>query len=169
MIAELRRLAMKIARLEQRMDGMIRLARVTTVDPSKGTVEAEIGPGHVGPAVPYAQQAGGLAVHTPPTVGQMMILMSPSGDPRSAVAVPGPFGGAVTRPGETGEENVITFGDVKVVLAGDGLTATVGGMTLTLTGAGVVVTGGDVAADGISLKGHKHPHDDPKGITGPPG
>lgn len=40
--------------------------------------------------------------------------------------------------------------------AAHALTATVGGCTVVLSASGLAVTGGDVVADGVSLKGHKH-------------
>ncbi len=40
--------------------------------------------------------------------------------------------------------------------AAHALTVQIGGCTLVASAAGVVVNGGDVVADGVSLKGHKH-------------
>lgn len=49
----------------------------------------------------------------------------------------------------------ITGSDLKVITASS-LTVEVGGMSCVVDGSGINITGGDVVADGISLKTHRH-------------
>lgn len=150
------KLHQRIAALERRASGALRYGQVMSVDPAAGTVTVALAEGHESPPVPYAQIGGALSVHAPPSVGQNMMLASPSGDLRQAVAMPYAFGGSNKSPGSSADTNVLTFGDVTVSLAGDGVTIEVGGATIRINGDGVAVEGGDVKADTISLKGHTH-------------
>lgn len=144
MIAELLKFAKRLAALERRVDGLLRLAVVESVDPAAGTAVLSAGDGFSSPPVPYAQSGGPFKGHVPPGEGQQMLLLSPGGDLRSGVAIPAGFGGSHASPGDNAEANVFTFGGVRMEVKGDALVARVGGGTVTITGS-------EITLDGLSL------------------
>ena len=110
------------------------------------------------PWAPYSQIAGALKVHTVPSVGQQMMLISPSGDPRQAVAMPFTWSDDQPSPSEAADEVVISFGDFHAVLTeSDGLLkVTIGEMRFELGPEGLVMVNGDTRlifrADHVSLR-----------------
>lgn len=175
---EIVELASRVADLERRFSGVVRHGTVHEVDAAKQTVRVKFGEDQSGkpflsPWVPYAQIAGALKVHTPPSVGQQMSTLSPSGDWMQAVALPMHWSDANKSPSDKGDENVLTYGNVratvkddlvKVVVGGCSFEVTsshvkvsVGGVTHTITGQGVFTDGGRVDHDGMNIgKDHKH-------------
>lgn len=178
-IRELVEIAARVAELERRIAGVMRHGVVAEVDPEKQRVRLDFGPSHGGegkflsPWVPYAQFSGALKVHTPPTVGQQMTAMSPTGDFRQAVAIPLTHSDQNPSPSGAGDQNVVTYGNVTMTLADDlvrsevgGLTfeltsaaarITIGGVTFKVSGAGVEIIGGTVKHDGKNI-GSTHIH-----------
>ena len=150
------KLVQRVADLERRVAGMIRVGDLASVDPATGEATMNLGPGHEGPPSPYAQHGGPVKLHMPPGVGQQVMAFCPDGDPRSAIIFPMSFGGGNASPGSTGDANVLTFGGVTMSLWGDAVVIAIGGATITVNGQGITVSGGDVVADGKSLKTHTH-------------
>ena len=161
---DLAELVGRVAELERRVFGMMRHGTVAQVDAAKGLVrlkmgEATAGAGQtfLGPWVPYAQQAGALKAHTPPSVGQQFTMMAPAGDWRQAVAVPFTWSEQEAAPSQAADENVVTYGDATITLKADRLTVAFGGVTFKISGEGVEITGGHVRHDGKNI-GSTHIH-----------
>lgn len=149
----------RLAEIDRKVSGMMRSGVVTDVDTRKHLVRMEIGRDAngqpvKGPWVPYAQIAGKLKVHTPPSVGQQMVALSPSGDPAQAVAMPFTWSNSNAAPSQSQSENVIQYG----------------GMKFTLTDGALAITGGRITHDGKNIgKDHKHGDVEPGGgQTGDP-
>lgn len=167
-------LVAKVAEIDRRMSNMFRHGTVHSVDPAKQTVRLNIGQGDDGPLlsppIPYGQIAGALKVHTPPSVGQQMTMMSPSGDPQQSVAMPFTWSNQNQSPSQSPNENVITYGGATIKLDGNGLSISKDGVTVSISGNGVTITGGAVKHDGKSI-GKDHKHTDVEtggGQSGPP-
>ena len=165
---ELSELVQRLNELDRRVSGMIRQGRVTDVDPAKQLVRLEIGRDEngqpvKGPWVPYAQHAGALKLHTPPSVGQQMTAISPSGDPQQATAMPFTWSGENSSPSQAGNEHVLTFGSVRLDLKAGSLKATVGGTTFEVSASGVKVTAGgtthEITGGGVAVQGGQVTHD----------
>ncbi|MBN9021024.1 MAG: phage baseplate assembly protein V [Rhizobiales bacterium] len=159
---EIVELAARIAELERRFSGMVRHGTVEEVDTSRHCVRLKFGTDveakpFLSPWIPYAQMAGALKVHVPPSVGQQFTLMAPAGDWQQAVAVPFTWSNQNPAPSESGEENVLTFGDVSVTLKDSRFEISAAGVTLELTGNGLAITGGEVSHDGRNI-GSTHTH-----------
>lgn len=159
---ELAEVVGRVAELERRVFGMMRHGTVAQVDAAQGLVRLKLGEStaggdFLGPWVPYSQLAGGVKAHVPPTVGQQMTIMSPSGDLRQAVAVPLTWSDQNASPSSAGDENVVTFGDVAMTLKADSLRIAVGGVTMVISGDGVTITGGRVEHNGKNI-GSSHIH-----------
>jgi hypothetical protein len=60
-------------------------------------------------------------------------------------------------PSSAGNEHVLTFGSVRMVVKGDMLDITVGGTNVKISGEGVTMTGGKVTHDGKNI-GSTHIH-----------
>lgn len=151
----------RLSDLERRMASLIRVAPVEEVNAAEGWVRANLGEGDsgplLGPKVPYAQFAGALKVHTPPTKGQNMTFIAPNGDTRQAIALPMTWSDEHPSPSSDEGENVITFGNVRLTLKGGAVQVTVGGVSFEISGGGVTITGGEVRHDSKNI-GSTHRH-----------
>jgi phage baseplate assembly protein gpV len=177
-IRELVELASRVAELERRFSGIMRHGTVEEVDPGKQIVRMNFGKDVDGkpflsPWVPYAQIAGALKVHTPPSKGQQFTMLSPTGDWQQAVALPMTWSDQNKSPSSNGDENVLTYGNVKATIkddltqvdvggtvlevTSDHVKITVGGVTVEITDGGVAITGGKVTHDGKNI-GSTHIH-----------
>lgn len=159
---EIVELAARIAELERRISGMMRHGTVEEVDPARQRVRLKFGTDVEGspflsPWVPYAQIAGALKVHTPPSRGQQFSLMAPAGDWQQAVALPYTWSSQNPAPSGSGDEHVLTFGAVNMTVKDDRLLIDVGGVTLHITGEGLAIAGGEVKHDGKNI-GATHTH-----------
>ena len=162
-VRELVELVSRVAELERRFAGVLRHGTVAEVDPERQRVRLDLGPAHgaegrfLSPWVPYAQFSGALRVHTPPTVGQQLTAMSPSGDFQQAVALPLTHHSGNPSPSKAGDENVVTYGNVRMTLADDLVRVDVGGTLFELTSAKVTLsTGGssiEMTDAGVKITG----------------
>jgi phage baseplate assembly protein gpV len=177
-IRELVELASRVAELERRFSGTMRHGTVEEVDPGKQIVRLNFGKDVEGkpflsPWIPYAQIAGALKVHTPPSKGQQFTLLSPTGDWQQAVALPMTWSDKNQSPSSNGDENVLTYGNVRATIkddltqvdvggtvlevTSDHVKITVGGVTVEISGEGVAIMGGKVTHDGKNIGStHKH-------------
>lgn len=157
----------RTAEIERRVDGVLKQGPVTHVDTKAGTVRVRLGGADgepfLSPPIPYTQIAGGLKVHAPPTVGQQMTVMSGAGDFRQGIAVPMTWSDSNASPSKKSDENVLTFGDVRVELRDDELLIKIGEFTLSLKASGASFKANGVThtitSDGLSTKGGNIKHD----------
>ncbi len=137
------KLVHRVAELERRAKGNFRQGTVAEVDPAAGTVRLKLGAGEQGDflsaPIPYAQTAGAVKFHNPPSVGQQMMAMSPNGDLRQAVAMPLGFSDENASPSGAGDQHKMTFGSVTVTMAGDSLVIQVGASTVTIAAGSVSI------------------------------
>jgi phage baseplate assembly protein gpV len=144
-------MSLRLAALERRVAGMVRHAPVEEVNPAEGWVRLNLGEGNDGPMlspkVPYAQMAGALKVHAPPSKGQQMTYLAPGGDPRQAVALPMTWSDKNASPSKAGDENVLTFGSVTIAIKGDSLTVSVGGTVFEISSGGIRAVADDYQWD----------------------
>ena len=171
-------LAARIAELERRFSGVMRHGTVEEVDTAKHRVRLNFGKDVEGkpflsPWVPYAQIAGALKVHTPPSKGQQFTALSPNGDWQQAVALPMTWSDHNPSPSSKGDENVLTYGNITATIKDDlcevvagaatlrvtstAVTIRVGGVSLEVSGSGVAIAGGKVTHDGKDI-GSSHIH-----------
>lgn len=109
----------RLASLERRVETATRHGTVTDVDAARQMVRLEIGRGRDGavqksPWVRYAQVAGALKLHSPPSVGQVMTLFSPGGEMRQGVAMPFTWSDENPSPSDDPDEHKLTIGDVEI-------------------------------------------------------
>lgn len=152
----------RIAELERRQDGTIKRGRVVEVDPENARVrlrlnEEDAAEPFLSPWIPYAQIAGALKVHTPPSVDQQMTIFSETGDLQQGLAVPMTWSEKNEAPSKKGDEHVVTFGDFKAVLKEKELTVSVGDISVRIHEGGVAFKNGRVEHDSRNIgKDHIH-------------
>jgi phage baseplate assembly protein gpV len=142
----------RVARLEQRVANSVVHGKVTDVDASKQLARVQIGEDENGqpvksPWVPYGQMAGALKVHAPPSVGQNMTMMNPTGDPSQGILMPMTWNNANESPSKNGNENVLTYGNVRVELKNDHVLLKVGSTELKITGGEIALKSGSIKMD----------------------
>jgi len=162
-IRELVELASRVAELERRFSGTLRHGTIEEVDAAKQIVRLNFGQDEDGkpflsPWVPYAQIAGALKVHTPPSKGQQFTALSPTGDWQQAVALPLTWSKANPSPSQKADEHVLTFGSVKLTIEGEKVTAEAPNVliksdSINLGGEGGkrVARIGDLTSDGATI------------------
>ena len=121
----------RLSEIERRISMIGRQGEVAEVDPAKASIRLKIGKGPDGqdvlsPWLPYAQIAGALKIHAPPSVGQQMFLVPQGGDINQSVAIPLSWSNAQPSPDTTTIKNVMTFGQVRIEVEGEKIFAKVG-------------------------------------------
>lgn len=171
----LREVNTRLQEQNRRLAGVEMRGKVAQVDTQKKMARIVIGKDSDGndvlsPWRPYKQAAGALKFHNPPSVGQVMICRGEGGDIEQGVLEPFWWNDDNQSPSDKDDEHVLTFGNVRIDLKGDGVTATVGGVTYKLTASGLEVDGGHIKNDGVVIdKNHVHIGVEPgAGTTGVP-
>ena len=84
--------------------------------------------------------------------------LAPGGDSRQSFAVPLTWSDQNEAPSKSGDENVITYGDVRITLDASSVLIEVGGFVLRVSGEGLAMAGGGVGHNGQDIGStHKHP------------
>ncbi len=143
-------LAARVADLERRLANMHRHGSVAEVEGGLcrlnlgGTDDAPF----LSPWVPYAQIAGALKIHTPPSMGQQLTLFSPSGDLLQGIAVPFTWTDANPSPSDATDQHVLTFGDLRAELTPAGLHISLGASEIVILHDAIVLKSTEVVTDG---------------------
>lgn len=159
----------QIAALGTKLNNVVREGKVTEFDPAKGTVRVDAH-GIVTDHVPVMQQAGSVNEWTPMSVGQRVVLISPSGDVGRSFAMPGGYTNETPAPHDQEAQKRITIGGVSMTITGDGVEINAGGTTFVFTAAGFVQTGGMQEHDNKNVGStHRHTQVQPgSGLSGIP-
>jgi phage baseplate assembly protein V len=171
------------------LENLIRLGTIHAVQMSPPRVQVKTG-SLITTWLPWlASRAGETREWNPPTVGEQVILLSPSGQLANGVVLTGLFSDLIPANGALANLHRVTYPDGAVIeydsaahalnalLPAGGTAALValGGIRIegdiTHTGNlhinGGITTTEDVVAGTVSLKGHRHPGDS-GGTTGAP-
>ncbi len=158
---------------QRRLANIIRIGTIEEADFATARVKVRFGEILTGWLPFGGQRAGGMRVWNPPSVGEQVVVLSPSGDLTQGVAIPGLYSDAKPAPGSTGTAVNIVFPDGST-LSWDGgdlvFTSTAAvkivAPTIRLEGAvtvignidqtGGITSSGDHVAQGVSLKAHTH-------------
>ncbi|MDP1642722.1 MAG: phage baseplate assembly protein V [Phenylobacterium sp.] len=147
-------LARRISELERRLANVIREGVVEEIDPARQRVRLRLsGVGadaFLSPWVPYAQHAGALKLHTPPSVGQQMTLHSPAGDLRRGQAQPYTWSQAEPAPSGDGDVHVLTFGGVRIEVRADGLRIALGESVISVAPDRVRIEATEIVTEGTT-------------------
>jgi len=146
----------EVGEMKRRQANVLRHGRVTDIDTKKQLVRLRLNPDtddteFKSAWIPYGQQAGDFKFHNPPTKGQNMTVISPSGELGQAVALPFTWNETFASPGDSEDEHVITFGKVTITYKKDSLILKVGDNTsITLTESGIEAKSQKITLNGSS-------------------
>ncbi len=116
-------LSRAVSELHRRQTNMIRAGRVVEVDPATGTVRIDVGSEDeplITPPIRWPERAGARRSWNPPTVGEDMTVLSPSGEIRTgSYATYGGFTDATEAPSDRGDAAVFAFGGVTLTVEGE--------------------------------------------------
>lgn len=156
---------------ERRLAAMDIRGPVTDVDVPAGKARIQIGEDEDGnpvksPWTRYAQTAGAMKVHAPPTVGQTMTLRGSSGDVEQGSLEPFHWSDDNKSPSSSGNDRVFSFGGVTISVS-DGKITISGDIDHT---GNLDTKGGHLHHEGTDVgKTHKHTEVTPgSGLSGVP-
>lgn len=137
------------AEVERRLASFMRIARIVDVDPGSARARVTFGGETESAWLPFTTaRAGGARVWSPPVVGEQVVVMAPDGNTAQAVIAGSLPSDQFPPPSSDGSTYQINLpGGVSISVAGG---------AVHITAPGGVIVNGDVVADGISLKTHRH-------------
>ncbi|GHB34064.1 hypothetical protein GCM10007094_23880 [Pseudovibrio japonicus] len=103
---------------------------------------------------PFVHFSGAIKEWTPPSVGQSVIAVSPSGDPKRSIILPAGYSDAHKQPHNSLSERKFVFGSTTMTMTEDGWELE--GTTITMNG-NVEINGNSVTHNGTEI-GDKHKH-----------
>ena len=172
---ELALLVRRLSDLERRVSGMVRHGTVEEVDTKTQRMKMLLmedadGNKMVSDWMPYSQMAGAFKGHIPPSKGQQMTALSPSGDFQQAVGFPMTWSNENKSPGDTPETNILTFGKSTISISDGDVVISNGSVSMKISGGGVDINGGYVKHNGVVIDDtHEHTEVVTGGdLTGPP-
>lgn len=153
-----------LADIARRLDNLIRLGTVAAVDHAAARCRVQTG-GLLTTWLPWmAHRAGNTRTWTPPTIGEQVIVFSPSGEPGAGIVLTGIYTAAHDQPSASADEHVIDYPDGARIAYNHATGALMlAGMqsiditcpTITINGA-VIQSGGNLSSNGIVLHTHTH-------------
>lgn len=148
----------RLAELERMLRNMVRFVEVDEVDAAKGTAKTTDRGGGEGkdlplPQLPWAEtgaprSGGNGTTWRPPSKGQRMMVISPSGRLSDGMLFPASFSDAAGQPSDKGDEHVETIGKTRVTYRGDSVTIEHDGMTFRMGGGKVKITAPEIVFEG---------------------
>jgi phage baseplate assembly protein gpV len=158
--AFLREVIYRLEELERRQANVMRMATITQVDAAKGLVRVDAG-GVPTPFLPWTEHAGDIRSWVPPSVGQQVILFSPSGELGQGWVMRGGFSNAHPQPHAQGGAVKLKIGDTEIEASGD--VVKIHATAIELTGEILTHNGKNISHD------HVHTNVEPGGgLSGPP-
>lgn len=166
-----------VTELQRRLANVVKAGTVEECDFAKARVRVRFGEIITAWLPMCGQRAGGVKVWSPLTVGEQVIVLSPSGDLSTGLVMPGTYSDANPSPGDAGDQFRIEFPDgAKLFYDTEGgtlnfespATVKIKAPSIELEADGIIFkgpvtqTGGDITSDSdviastVSLKTHKH-------------
>lgn len=144
-----------LAEGDRRLAQLIQFGTIQEVDAAAARIRVALGGEAVSAWVPWlAGRAGDARFFSAPSVGEQVVLLSPSGNSAQGIALPGVYSGGGDAPAAADGVTRLEFPDGAAFEVSGGAVSIVapGGISII----GTVTVQGDVIADGVSLKTHLH-------------
>lgn len=174
LVEALRDVADRLQEQNRRLAGVEMRGKVKEVDAGKALCRIVIGKTDgaevLSPWVPYKQTAGAVKLHNPPSIGQVMVVRSETGDIEQGLAEPYRWNDDNASPSDDPEEHLLTFGGVTLSMKSGSLVLSVDGTQFSFSGAGLSQTGGSIRHNDIVIDS-THTHTgvmSGPALTGPP-
>lgn len=104
-------LELRLADLERRVANMLRGGTVAQIDHDQPRVRVQSGDLLTDWRPWFAHRAGATTTWSPPTIGEQVLLVSPSGDPAQAMVLPALYTDAHPAPSASPDEHVTAYPD----------------------------------------------------------
>lgn len=121
MISELLAMRADIERLKSAFGSSLKVGPVAAIDPVKG-YRVKLGSNaqgdHLSPWYPHPESGGQNSSWVPLSVGQVVGVLNPNGDPRQGILVRGGFSGINPPISDDPDAVVFEFGAVKITISG---------------------------------------------------
>ncbi|MDD3652324.1 phage baseplate assembly protein V [Immundisolibacter sp.] len=152
--------AVALIELRRRLDNLVRLGTVAEIDHGTARVRVQTGNLLTGWLPWCTRRAGDTRTWDPPTVGEQVVLMSPSGEPAAAIVLQAIYRDAHPAPSAEAAAHVVSYPDGASIKYDHAAhlyrIALPDGARVEIVATGNVHVTGDVIADGVSLKTHVH-------------
>ena len=106
---------MDIAQLSRCLENLIKRGEIAEVNPAAGQVRVRIGGLTTDWLDYFVPAAGQVSVHRPPSVGEVCVVLSPSGEPGAGMVLCGLAGKAHPSPSDSAGETVTIYPDGAIV------------------------------------------------------
>jgi phage baseplate assembly protein gpV len=161
MIDALLELRRELEELKRVVGNLIRTGTVEDADPQKG-YRLNFGTDEDGqpvksPWYPYPESGGPTKSWMPLGKGQVMTAINPAGDSRQGFLVRGGFCDQFPQPSQSLDENVFSFGDVRITVNKDSATLAVDEVKLVVSRDGVAMAKGKITHNKKNI-GDTHTH-----------
>jgi phage baseplate assembly protein gpV len=145
----------EVIRLQRRVNNTFREARVEEVYPGEGLARVNAH-GAGSKKVPWLQRAGDIRDWDPPSVGERVLLISPTGEPGKGLILPGGYSKQYGQPHDKLAEARRVIGETSILSTGE--THVIESPRIILRGK-VTIEGPCVTHNGIDI-GSSHKHQD---------
>lgn len=148
----------------RRLDNLVRLGRIAAVDHDAARCRVQTGGNLTGWLPWLAQRSGTTRTWCPPTVGEQVIILSPSGEPAGGIVLTGLYSELVEAPSTASSEHITDYPDGARIAynhtTGAMIITGIQSLTIdcpqiTITGA-ITQAGGNLSSNGVVLHTHKH-------------
>lgn len=95
----------------RRLDNLVRLGRIAAIDPDVARCRVQTGGNLTGWLPWLTQRAGTTRTWCPPTVGEQVIILSPSGEPAGGIVLTGLYSELVEAPSTASAEHITDYPD----------------------------------------------------------
>lgn len=120
-----------IERLNLRSENLVREARVTKVDPETGKAEVDMN-GLPSDKLSWSQRAGAIKDWNPPSEGERVLVLNPSGEAGLGIIMPGGYSDDNPQPHNKAGEYRQTNGQSSTLVTKDKIEFAVGSSSLTI-------------------------------------
>lgn len=148
---------------------MVMIADVVEVDPGTARAKVSFGAEATSAWLPWlTERSSAIGVWAPPSAGEQVLCLSPSGLTKDAIILGALFSGANAAPSGAAGEHLIKIGGSLISITDGSIVLSSNGSTLTVDSSGITHTGGSTEVNTGSLNhkgtdvGDTHTH---KGIT----
>lgn len=148
---------------------MVMIADVVEVDLGAARAKVSFGAEATSAWLPWlTARSSAIAVWAPPSAGEQVLCLSPSGLTKDAIILGALFSGANAAPSGAAGEHLIKIGGSSISITGDSIVLSSNGATLKIDGSGITHAGSSTEVNTIALNhngtnvGETHTH---KGIT----
>lgn len=151
-----------VSEIDRRLANLIRIGQVAEVDPARALLRVALGGEAVSDWLPWVTaRAGATRSFAAPSVGEQVVVLSPSGNTGQGVVLPSLFSVAGSAPASEAGVELVEFSDGTVVELRDGVVRVSCASAVEITAPVVRIVGdvevtGDVRAGPISLREHLH-------------